>query len=281
MDAFVTEKDFVLLRQDRCSFSVLDRILRGPCAIVRSNHESLILCHSTPPYPVWIWTRDGLTEEEKETAWKLAEACCPLSGGYRLMMKYELAYAFLEKARGAGLGAKITKQLFSYSCPKPLRPELAAEGYARPCRPEELAEAAGLLSRFYAEIGEHPLPEERVLQTVREKIEQKRLFFWKDPADKTVACCGRRDNGDLATVNDVYTLPEERRKHYAQNLVYTLTKQARDEGFLPILYTNAAYAPSNACYQKIGYELRGRLCTVSLPEAPEEGRPDAGSGTNA
>ena len=48
------------------------------------------------------------------------------------------------------------------------------------------------------------------------------------------------------------------------NLVYELTKRAGEAGFLPVLYTNANYPASNACYQKIGYRLRGRLCTVSL-----------------
>ena len=57
---------------------------------------------------------------------------------------------------------------------------------------------------------------------------------------------------------------EQREFHYAQNLVYELTKRAGEAGFLPVLYTNANYPASNACYQKIGYRLRGRLCTVSL-----------------
>ena len=30
-----------------------------------------------------------------------------------------------------------------------------------------------------------------------------------------------------------------------------------------MLYTDAGYAASNACYERIGYVLRGRLCTVA------------------
>lgn len=276
MDPFVTEHDFALLARERCVFSVLDSILRGPCAIVRSDHKSLILCHSTPPYPVWIWTRDALTEAEREAAWRLTEACCPLSAGYRLMMKYELADCFLERSREDGLRVGISRQLFAYDCPLPRKPERGADGGPYLCLPEDAAEAALLLSRFYAEIGEHCPPEAAVLEKTRQKIDGHALFFWKDAAGKTVACSGWRHNQGLATITDVYTLPEARRRHYAQNLVYALTGQARDAGFLPTLYTNANYAASNACYQKIGYVLRGKLCTLSLLEGPEAEREAAG-----
>ncbi len=264
MDAFVNEQDFALLRGDRVSFSVLGSILRGPCAILRSDHRRLILCHSTPPYPVWIWTADGLTAEEKERVWRLTEELCPLSGGYRLMMKYELADYFIETAQNAGQNAGISKELLSYDCPVPIKPTQRAEGGLHPCEPGDLTQAAALLTRFYKEVGEHPLPEQTVLEKTARKIADGALFFWKDPAGRTTACCGWRHNEGLATINDVYTLPAYRRRHCAQNLVYELTKRAKEAGFLPVLYTNANYPASNACYQKIGYRLQGRLCTVSL-----------------
>ena len=45
-------------------------------------------------------------------------------------------------------------------------------------------------------------------------------------------------------------------------LVYQVTKVAQDAGYTPMLYTNADYVASNACYEKIGYVLRGKLCTI-------------------
>ncbi len=55
---------------------------------------------------------------------------------------------------------------------------------------------------------------------------------------------------------------EERRKHYAEHLVYQVTVIAKNAGYIPMLYTDADYAASNACYEKIGYVLRGKLCTI-------------------
>ena len=66
----------------------------------------------------------------------------------------------------------------------------------------------------------------------------------------------------MASLNLVYTRPAFRRKHYAENLVYQVTKLAMDGGYVPMLYTDADYAASNACYEKIGYVLRGKLCTI-------------------
>mgnify|MGYP006967218522 CR=1 FL=1 len=73
MDSFVNEKDFVLLNQDKYTFEVLTRILKGECEIIRSNHENLLLCHSESYYPVWIWTPDNATDEVKKAK---SQGCC-------------------------------------------------------------------------------------------------------------------------------------------------------------------------------------------------------------
>ena len=74
----------------------------------------------------------------------------------------------------------------------------------------------------------------------------------------------------MATINLVFTRPEFRRRHYAENLVYQVTKIATDLGYVPMLYTDADYAASNACYEKIGYVLRGKLCTIGSADSMEK-----------
>ena len=85
---------------------------------------------------------------------------------------------------------------------------------------------------------------------------------------RSVASCHWRPEGEpntkdgLACVGLVYTREEARRKHYAENLVYRVTRIAKQAGYLPMLYTDADYIASNACYEKIGYILRGKLCSI-------------------
>jgi predicted GNAT family acetyltransferase len=45
-------------------------------------------------------------------------------------------------------------------------------------------------------------------------------------------------------------------------MVYQVTQILKEKGFNPTLYTDADYVASNACYEKIGYVLRGKLCTI-------------------
>ena len=266
MDAFVNEKDFELLKQDDCTFQVLDRILRDKCDVVRSDHEKMILCHSESRYPVWIWTPDGLTEEEKETAWQLAESCRPLAEGYRYNMKEELAEYFLEKARAAGINAGYMMRMYAYDCPEPTAPEKTADGEMYKCTPEDVEEAADLYAQFFPDIGEKDVPRERCLERAQSAIDDNEFFFWKNAEGKTVACCGYKQNGDTATIGPVFTRQEYRRKHYAQNLVYRVTGRLLEKGYRAMLYTDAGYAASNECYRGIGYTLRGRLCTVAQME---------------
>lgn len=263
MDSFVNEKDFALLAQDPYTFAVLDRILRGKCELVRADHRKLILCHSEKQYPVWIWTPDGMTEEEKDEAWKMSESCRPLEEGYRINMKYELAEYFMKKAREKGVDTVYYMQMYAYDCPEPIAPEQPADGEMYKCMPEDAEEAAGLYSQFTEDIGEEPLGSERGLEKARASITENELFFWKDESGKTTACCSYKVNQCFACLGPVFTLPEYRRRHYAQQLVYLVTKRLKDKGYKPMLYTDANYAASNACYEKIGYILRGRLCTLA------------------
>ena len=56
MDHFVDERGYKLLEGDKYTFFVLRRIMDGPCKLLLSDHERLIICFSTEPFPTWIWT---------------------------------------------------------------------------------------------------------------------------------------------------------------------------------------------------------------------------------
>ena len=264
MDSFVNEKDFVLLNQDHCTFEVLMRILKGKCELIRSNHENLLLCHSESHYPVWIWTPDNTTDEVKQSAWELVCSLRPLGNGHRYNLKYELAEYFIEKATCEGVCAGISLNMFVYDCPSPVPPVTVSDGGIYCCTADDEEEAAAIIPYFYTETGDEEPSYELRLEKVRYFIAEKGFFFWKNKNGKTVACCSCKLNGRFASISSVYTFPDERRKHYAQNLVYQVTRKVSETGYMPMLYTDADYQASNACYEKIGYILRGKLCTVAV-----------------
>ena len=73
MDTFVDERDFKILEADKYTFFVLSRIMTRECELLLSDHSRMIICYSTSPFPVWIWTINGATEDEMENTYKLAD----------------------------------------------------------------------------------------------------------------------------------------------------------------------------------------------------------------
>lgn len=262
MDRQIDKRDLKLLDNDKYTFAVLRRILNDSCRLTITDHKRLIICHSANPYPVWIWTPDDASLEEKERAWDAVMQACPIMDGHRYNLKYDLAEFFLSKAEEQGINVAITMNMFAYDCPNPLMPENAAVGHIHLCTWDDLKEAAEIIKMFHEEVAIDQSDDDKYLDKAKKLIEDSRLFFWKNNFNQTVASCSYAPNGDSTSISTVYTFPVHRRKHYAENLVYQVTKIVESTGAMPILYTNADYTASNACYEKIGYVLRGKLCTI-------------------
>lgn len=261
MDKQADERDFRLLQGDRYTFAVLSRILPGPCAVTMTDHERFILCHSVSPYPVWIWTADGLPDAEAQRAWDIASSACPLSAGHRYNLKYELAEAFIAKAREQGQTIRIITNMLAYDCLSPVAPAQPAPGHLHRCTQEDAEAVAAMIYEFHTSVGDARFDMATCRQLAAQHI-AGHFYFWKDPQGVTVACCSYSPSGDLASVGSVYTVPAHRRKHYAQQLVYEVTRIVAEQGLTPMLYTDADYVASNSCYEKLGYVQRGRLCTI-------------------
>ena len=263
MDKFVTEKDLELLSRDECTFYVLGKILRRQNTLVLTDHRDLILCYSEPPFPVWLWTSDGCSDAVKESAWLAVKEDLPFSAGYSVNMKYEAAEYFKRRAEEEGTPVAISEQMRALVCPKPVNPDIEADGALHICGPEDVAEGAAMRSLFFAEIGHEAPPFAHIEETVRGHVEAKTLFFWKNSDGETVSCCNYKTVGSLGCIGCVLTKREHRRRHYAQNMVYRVSEIIKSTGATPMLYTDANYPASNACYEKVGFKVSGEVCTVS------------------
>ena len=262
LDHFTDERDEHLLESDRYTFFVLRRILGGGCRLILSDHERFILAYSCPPYPVWIWTADGASEAELEQAYRIAKIHGLLDGKHTFNVKYEFAEVMLRLAVQDGVPLALTMNMFAYDCPEPKKPSVRADGELHCCTPDDLDTVTEFIEFFHQETGIDHKEHDACRADAAAHIDSGRMYLWRNAEGKFTASCKYGPNGSMAAVNLVCTLPECRRKHYAENLVYEVTMLAAGEGFLPMLYTNADYEASNACYEKIGYVLRGKLCTV-------------------
>ena len=261
-DTYVDERDYKLLETDKYTFFVLKRIMGGACKLLLSDHERLILCFTGHPFPVWIWTADDASEEEMEQAYRLAKENDLLEGKHHFNIKYSLAEYFIRRAAEDGSELKIITNMFAYDCLDPVRPDTEADGGIYRCEMKDLEELVDFLDSFHKELSIDQKDISGYREDAVEFIQTGNMYLWKDAQGYSVASCKYAPTGDMASINLVFTRPAYRRKHYAENLVYQVTMKVKEAGYVPMLYTDADYVASNACYEKIGYVLRGKLCTI-------------------
>ena len=263
MDRFVNDKDYELINKDRCSFYVLNKILHGECDLILSDHKDIIFCHSTSPYPLWIWTPDNASIDVYEKVWNLIQEYKPFLSSYRYNIKYGLADYLIKKGKENNINIEMFEELCAYECDNPIKPNFVEDGYLYKCTSDDFDEALKMFIDFNYSIDRKEISIELTKESVRSKIDNETLFFYKNQNDDVVACCSYNiADKTLGSIGPVYTKPEYRRRHYAQFMVYHITTMIKEKGFTPMLYTNANYVASNECYKKIGYKLKGRLCTI-------------------
>ncbi len=178
-------------------------------------------------------------------------------------MKYELAEYFISRAKKEGLAFSVTTNLYAYECLAPIAPAVKTDGKLHLCTSDDLDELVDFFEMFRNAVGIDQESREQYRIQAEDGIRSGRVYFWENSSGKAVASCNWHPVNDMASIGLVYTREEERRKHYAEHLVYEVTMIAKAKGFTPMLYTDADYAASNACYEKIGYVLRGKLCTIA------------------
>jgi len=107
---------------------------------------------------------------------------------------------------------------------------------------------------FTKEALNEEMPEEQAEETFEDYLKNGYYVLEKD--QKIVSsCCLRRKMKYGKCISAVYTPQEERKKGYAYNLVYRVSKKQLDEGDkYCVLYTDDANSISNHVYEKIGYK---------------------------
>ena len=263
MDNFADERDQKILEKDKFTFIVLKRIINGENELLLTDHERFILCFSGEDNPVWIWLPDDSSEDEKSRAYEIAKENLLVDGKHTFNLKYDLAEYFIKRAEEDGLKLSVITNMLTYDNPDPVELVFPAEGDVYIPSEEDYPVLADILYRFSHEIDLNKKTKEEFEPDARYMIANDNIYFWKDAEGNITGSCRYKPVGEgLCTVNLVFVYPEYRRRHYAENLVYHVTKTAADAGYLPVLYTNADYVASNECYKKIGYRINGRLCTI-------------------
>lgn len=223
----------------------------------------MVICHSCDPYPIWIWLPDDATEEEKEFVYETVKETFGFNGKYRFNSKYTFAEYMIKRADQENQKLKIVTNLLAYHCPSPIPPRKTPKGSFYVATADDLDIAVSFIKQFHEDINMDKSDAEKYRAKANVLISEKKLFFWTDEAGDKVAMCSYHVSADKGSLGNVFTKHDKRRQGYAAKLVYEVSKLILKQGKIPTLYTDADYAASNACYQTIGYKIKGNLCTLA------------------
>lgn len=250
-----------LLRDDSITYSVLIQILQGRCTDIYTDHQGFVICYSYPPYPIWVWCGDLNNEQYIDDIAQCLKSAFPFEKGFSYNISHELMKRLQEKDACFAC-ASVKMGLLSYRLDAICSIGHPCDGYISLPREEELSWLAGVWHDMAHEMEGFDLDTAQCESSVRDHLGKGTLFVWRCDAGQIVALCSRGDQGAYCKIGTVYTLPDHRRRGYAINLVHAVTESILSDGLTPILYTNAGYEASNACYRKIGFREVGRLCNV-------------------
>ncbi|MBQ7983679.1 MAG: GNAT family N-acetyltransferase [Clostridia bacterium] len=253
----------LLTGNDAICYSVLKSILHRPNRCLLTDHTDVIVCHSCDPYPVWVWIRASAPDAAVSAAAEALRMHLPAEAGYHYILTRD-ALARLSAADPYFAALKEEMGVLSYRCDRLLPPAKMCGGQFCAAAPED----TGLLAQMWRdaayEMEGHRHDDAVCRDKVSAQIASGTLFVWRTDNGEIAAMTARADvpDTDFSKINSVYTLPQYRRRGYAQHLVHAVSDGIFRCGRTPILYTDAGYAASNDCYRAIGFAVVGQLCKV-------------------
>lgn len=250
-------KDF---QKDKYKFFLILQNLDSKSLELYSDEENYILCRGSIKWPTWIWTKDNIDVSllaEIEEAIELYR----LDVDTRFTCKKEL-YDLLKDNNYESLGDYYFEMGYLV-CEKTIKPK-QCEGHCVKATKQDKDNLREFIYNESREISDvKTLSYEEALAEVEERLSLGTYYVWKNKYNKIVSQAFYKIVDGNAKISGVYTLPEEREKGFAANLIYELTNKVLNEGYHVSLYTDYKYIPSNKAYKNVGYINKDVLINFS------------------
>ena len=243
------------------TYSVLYRILQNNCTDIFYNGESVIVCYSNPPYPIWVWCRDASKKNDIISIANCIKTNYPLDENYNIIMGYDVLEQ-LKKYDSYFENVSFKMELFSYQLRAINENNHLCDGHAALAEPADLSVISCMFKDMYYEMEGLVFSVQECKEKALSLINHNQLYVWKNKNCEIVALTSKKIEGKYGSISSVYTLPMARRNGYAINLVHKVSQELLSNNITPILFTNGNYIASNDCYRKIGFEQVGRICNI-------------------
>ncbi|MBR3887718.1 MAG: GNAT family N-acetyltransferase [Clostridia bacterium] len=249
-------------KKDKYKFNIIFKNLDSETLELYSDEEEYMICRGKMDKPAWIWTKDNFDKTKIEEIETLIKRYILDTDKTKFTCKKEL-YDLLVERKFAELNNDDYFEMGFLICKEAKQPndcdlikELSDE------KDKEV------LTKYWFDDcnemnGVEGISMEQAEKDVDEYIATKKFYVLKNKEGKIVCMAGYKLLDEQARIGHVYTPKEERRKGYAANLIYQITKELLERGYVPLLYTDYNYIPSNRAYINAGYEDTGILINFS------------------
>lgn len=249
-------------QKDKYKFNLILQNLPSPDLELYSDEENYVICRGNKNWPTWIWTKDNFDKNKISEIENLIQMYLTDNAKDKFTCKKEL-YDLLVERNFKYLNLDDYFELGFLICNKTIKPR-ECDGIVT--HPKE-SDKDVLVKYWFDDCeemnGVDPITMEQAIERVENSLESNKFYIIRNSSGKVVCMAIYKLIENQAKITHVYTPIEERRKGYAQNLIYHMTNDILAKGYVPLLYTDYNYIPSNKAYIKVGYEDTGILINFS------------------
>ena len=248
--------------QDQYKFNIILKNLDSPTLELYSDEENYVICRGSKKWPTWIWTKDNFDINKIDEIEELIRLYLTDEDKTKFTCKKEL-YDLLVERGFEELNLEDYFEMGFLICRETKKPKMCDGSLSIPDEFDK-----DILVKYWYDDnqemnGVEPITLEQAKRDVEDFIKSGTFYVLRNNDNKIVCMASYGITGNQAKLSHVYTPVEERGKGYAANLIYHMTNDLLEKGFVPLLYTDYNYIPSNKAYINAGYEDTGILINFS------------------
>lgn len=248
--------------QDQYKFNIIFKNLDSPTLELYSDEENYIICRGSKKWPTWLWTKDNFDISKIDEIEELIRLYLIDEEKTKFTCKKEL-YDLLVLRGFEELNLDDYFEMGFLICRETKKPKMCDGVLSVPNESDKNI----LIKYWYDDSqemnGVDPITLEQAKIDVEDFMKSGTFYVLRNNDDKIVSMASYGITGNQAKLSHVYTPVEERGKGYAANLIYHMTNDLLEKGYIPLLYTDYNYVPSNKAYINAGYEDTGILINFS------------------
>ena len=248
--------------QDQYKFNIILKNLDSPTLELYSDEENYVICRGSKKWPTWIWTKDNFNINKMDEIEELIRLYLTDEEKTKFTCKKEL-YDLLVKRGYEELNLEDYFEMGFLICRETKKPKMCDGVLDIPNQSDKDVLVKYWYDDSHEMNGVEPITLEQAKSDVEDFIKSGTFYVLRNNDNKIVCMASYGMTGNQAKLSHVYTPIEERGKGYAANLIYHMTNDLLEKGFVPLLYTDYNYIPSNKAYINAGYEDTGILINFS------------------